>query len=432
MLNRRTVLAAPAAFAAAHALTPSAPVDAERVREALAAVVARSPDDLARDNDFWASIARAFDVDRSLVNFNNGGVSPTVATSLTAMKRHLDHTNTAPSKVLWTTLRPQREAVRQQLAHALGTSPDEVAFTRNASESLQTVQFGVDLARGDEVLANDQDYPRMINSFRQRERREGVVLKTIAIPTPCEDDDEVVRRYEAAITPRTRLILVSHVINLTGQVLPVTKIAALGRRRGVPVLVDGAHAFAHIPTPIDEIGADFYAASLHKWLFAPIGTGFLHVRRERIAEVWPMMAAHEGIESDIRKFEQIGTHPLAPLLAIAEALTFHETLGAERKLARLVHLRDSWARRLLENDRVRLHTSLKPGFSGGIATFEIEGVDTRDLYGWLWNERRILTSPVVRDDFSGLRVSPSVYTTMGEIERFCSSVEHVLEHGLPT
>lgn len=432
MPTRRSVLAIPAVAAAASTLAavPAGALDPDLVRDALARAAGRPAGDLAGDETFWGSIARAFDVDRSLLNLNNGGVSPTVATSMRAMKRHLDQTNAAPSKVMWSQLAPQREAVRAMLATAIGADADELAITRNASESLQAVQFGVDLRDGDEVLCTDQDYPRMVNAFRQRERREGITLNTIAIPVPSEDDDEIVARYAAAITPRTRLILCCHVVNLTGQILPVSRISALGRERGIPVVVDGAHAFGHIPTPVREIGCDYYATSLHKWLFAPIGTGFLYVRRERIAETWPLMAAHRSEDTDIRKFEQIGTHPIAPILAIAEALRFHEELGPDRKLARLVHLRDTWARRLLETGRVRLHTSLAPGFAGGIATMQVEGIDTRELYSWLWGQHRVLTSPIVRDDFEGLRVSPSVYTTKDELDRFCTLVEHAIAHGI--
>ncbi|MFW6088396.1 MAG: aminotransferase class V-fold PLP-dependent enzyme [Gemmatimonadota bacterium] len=390
-----------------------------------------SPSDVARDEDYWAEVARAFTVDRSLINLNNGGVSPSPAYVQEAMKRHLDYSNEAPTYTMWRILEPQREGVRQRLARAWDVDPEEVALTRNASEGLQICQFGIDLEPGDEVLTTTQDYPRMLTTFEQRERREGVVLKRIRIPVPAEDPAEVVRRFEEAITPRTKLILVCHMINLTGQILPVREVTALGRARGIPVIVDGAHALAHFDFTLGDLDVDYYATSLHKWLFAPHGTGLLYVRRERIADLWPLQAAPDTMDDDIRKFEEIGTHPAANYLAIAEALTFHEGIGGARKAARLVHLRDRWAERLLENDRVRLHTSLEPGFACGIATVAVDGVEPAALGSWLWSEHRIIVTSIDHDECPGLRISPSVYTTPEELDRFCDAVEHAIRHGIP-
>ena len=388
-------------------------------------------EELAGDEAYWFQIQRAFTVDRALVNLNNGGVSPSPGLVQDAVKRHLDYSNTAPSYTMWQVLEPQRETVRQRLAAHFGCDPDEVAVTRNASESLQTCQLGFDLARGDEVLTSNQDYPRMITTWLQRQRREGIVLRQISLPVPAEDPAEVVRRFEQALTPRTRLVLMCHVINLTGQILPVRDVVKMARARGVPVIVDGAHAFAHFPFTRDELDCDYYASSLHKWLFAPHGTGLLYVRREKIRGLWPLMAAPEELAGDVRKFEEIGTHPAANFLAIAEALTFHEGIGAERKAARLRRLRDRWTGRLLEQERVRLHTSLKPGLSCGIATFEVEGLDPVALAEWLFRRHRVIVTPIQHAEFAGIRVSPSVYTTLEELDRFCSAVEHAIRQGIP-
>ncbi|MHC4493339.1 MAG: aminotransferase class V-fold PLP-dependent enzyme [Planctomycetota bacterium] len=388
------------------------------------------PQNLAGNEDFWSRIAEAFTVDRSLVNLNNGGVSPSPAFVQEAMKRHLDYSNTAPAYTMWRILEPQREQVRARLARAFGCETEEVALTRNASESLQTCQLGIDLAAGDEILTTDQDYPRMLTTFRQRERREGVVLRQISIPTPAEDPAEIVRRFESAITDRTRMILVCHMINITGQILPVREVVALGRARGIPVIVDGAHALAHFDFQLSDLECDYYGSSLHKWLFAPHGTGFLYVRRDRIPGLWPLMAADRKQDDDIRKFEEIGTHPAANYLAIAEALTFHEAIGAKRKEDRLVFLRNYWASRLLVHPRVRLHTSLRPGFACGIATVGVEGIDPGKLTDWLWKKHRILVTGIKHKDFEGIRVSPSVYTTLEELDRFGDAMEHVIRNGL--
>lgn len=434
MTSRRRFLGAvgiPALAAAAGVpLLPGRLRADARLREALA-TRHPSPGDAAEDEAFWGEVARAFTVDRSLVNLNNGGVSPSPAYVQDAMKRHLDYSNEAPTYTMWRILEPQREAVRQRLAREWGVDPEEIAITRNASESLQICQLGLDLEPGDQVLTTSQDYPRMLTTFRQRERREGIVLREITIPVPAEDPAEVVRRFEAAISPRTRLILACHMINLTGQILPVREIVAMARGRGVPVIVDGAHALAHFDFRLSDLQCDYYAVSLHKWLFAPHGTGLLYVRRDRIADLWPLMAAPPELDTDIRKFEEIGTHPAANFLAIGEALTFHQALGAKRKEARLVFLRDRWARRLLEQENVRLHTSLAPGAAAGIATVEIESVEPGALTDWLWRQHRIIVTPIVHPEFRGIRVSPSVYTTLEEVDRFAEAMERVAREGLP-
>ncbi len=390
-----------------------------------------TPEQIASDEDFWFEVGRAFTVDRTLVNLNNGGVSPSPGWVQETMKRHLDYSNLAPTYTMWGILEPQREGVRERMAREWGVDPEEIAFTRNASESLQTMQLGIDLKRGDEVLTTTQDYGRMITTFQQRERREGIVLRQIKIPVPAEDPAEVVRLFEEAITPRTRAILACHMINLTGQILPVGALNAMARRHGIPLIVDGAHALAHFDFSLAELDVDNYSTSLHKWLFAPHGTGMLFVRREKISQVWPLMAAPERMDGDIRKFEEIGTHPAANYLAIGEALTFHQGIGAARKDARLVYLRDYWAKPLLEHDRVRLHTSLKPGMACGIANVQIEGIDATALNQWLWEKHRIISVAINHDEFQGIRVSPSVYTRPEELDRFVDAMTHVVEKGLP-
>jgi isopenicillin-N epimerase len=433
MYTRRRFLGALAVPAAAAASgLPVALLQPARAAGLAAELAAHpgSPETLAGDEDFWAEVARAFTVDRSLINLNNGGVSPSPAWVQEAMKRHLDYSNLAPAYTMWRVLEPQREGVRARLAREWGCDPEEVAITRNASEGLQICQFGFDLEPGDEVLTTNQDYPRMITTFRQRERREDIVLRTFSIPTPAEDDAEIVRLFERHTTPRTRLILMCHMINITGQILPVRDVVAMARRRGIPVIVDGAHSLAHFDFKLPDLDCDYYASSLHKWLFAPHGTGMLYVRRDRIPDLWPLMAAPAGLDADIRKFEEIGTHPEANFLAIAEALTFHQGLGSKRKEARMIYLRDYWAKRLLQHDGVRLHTSLKPGFACGIATVEVEGLDPAALGAWLWDRHRILTSTILHEEFQGSRISPSVYTTLEELDRFCEAVERAMQAGL--
>jgi selenocysteine lyase/cysteine desulfurase len=430
MLNRRELIESVAAPAAALAAVG---FDLSRAREVAAELAAHpgTAAETAADERFWFQVQQAFTADRSLINLNNGGVSPSPAVVQEAMKRYLDYSNLAPVRTMWQDLEPQKENVRTALADLFGCDREEIAITRNTSEGLQACQFGFDLRRGDEVLTTTQDYPRMITTFKQRERRDGIVMRQFRIPTPCEDDGRIVALFEENVTERTRLILVSHVVFLTGQVLPVKRVVELGRRHGIPVLVDGAHAFAHVVFSNADLGCDYYATSLHKWLAAPHGTGMLYVRRDRIPGVWPLMAAPEEMSADIRKFEEIGTHPAANVLAISEALAFHLGIGPQRKEARLRYLRDRWAARIARLERVRLHTSLEPAFSCALATVQIDGVDSGKLAEHLWNRHRIIVAAIKHVEFEGVRVAPSVYTMPQEVDRFADVMEEIARKGLP-
>ncbi|MCH7571510.1 MAG: aminotransferase class V-fold PLP-dependent enzyme [Planctomycetes bacterium] len=436
MYTRREMLGAMTApVAAATAMAYLDPLKLSTAMGEIAEIASQpgSAAQIAGNEDFWAAIARAFTVDRSIINFNNGGVSPAPDMVQESMKRHLDFSNSTPPPIaLWQVLEPRKEPIRQRMAQHWGVDPEEIAFTRNTSESLQICQFGIDLKAGDEVLTTDQDYGRMINTFKQREKREGVVLRQFSMPVPNNDDDEIVRRFEQNITPRTKMILMVHIVNLTGQILPVRRVVQMARKRGIPVVVDGAHSLAHFSFKISDLDCDYYGTSLHKWLFAPHGTGLLYVRRNKIKGLWPLMAANENQVDDIRKFEEIGTHPAANILAIAEALTFHQLIGDERKEKRLHFLKMAWADRLMGfSDRIRLNTSLDPKFSCGIANVYVEGIETSKLQQWLWKDHQILTVAINHEQFNGLRISPSVYTTMEEIDRFCDAMEHAITNGLP-
>ena len=320
---------------------------------------------------------------------------------------------------------------RRRLASVFGCGADELAFTRNASEAMEIVQFGLPLARGDEVLTTTQDYPRMLMTWRQRERREGIVLRTVPYPTPPEDLSELTGILERAITPRTKVLLICHTTYTTGQIFPVGEICRMARRHGVETLVDGAHGFAHFPFTRDELDCDYYGTSLHKWLFAPVGTGFLHVRKEKIPKVWPLMSAPATQEDDIRKFEQIGTHPIALRGAITEAVTFHEGLGAERKAARLVFLRRRWSERVKELPGVTVLNPPDADQACGIGAMRIAGVDSGELTDFLERKYRVHVRPrFVAGEFDCLRVSPSVFTTLEEVDLFAAGIEDAARNGV--
>jgi selenocysteine lyase/cysteine desulfurase len=386
----------------------------------------RAAEDLARDEDFWREIQSAFTLDRNIINLNNGGVSPSPRVVQESMRRSLEFSNIAPARTMWAVLEPEVENVRQRLAADFGCDPEEMAITRNASESLENVQQGLDLKAGDEVLTTDQDYPRMITTWKQRERREGIVLKTISFPTPPPSLDDLAERFERAITPRTRVIHFCHITNLTGQIFPVQRICQLARSRGIEAIVDGAHAYAQFPFKHADLDCDYYGVSLHKWLLAPHGTGFLYVRKSKIGKVWPLMAAPVEMTDNIRKFEEIGTHPAANHNAISDALEFHTAIGVERKAARLRYLRSLWTDRLTRLPHVSTPTSSDPRLSCGIGLLSVEGKEPGPLADQLWEKYRILTVGIVHPQFKGLRITPNVYTTVPEIEMFCDAVEKLI------
>jgi isopenicillin-N epimerase len=410
---------------AAGALAFLRPDSVERARAATTGNN-RMAEDIARDEDFWREIQSAFTLDRNIINLNNGGVSPSPRIVQEAMRRSLEFSNIAPAYSMWRVLEPEVENVRRGLASDFGCDPEEIAITRNASEGLEICQLGLDLKPGDEILTTDQDYPRMITTWKQRERRDGIVLKMISFPTPPPSLDDLVDRFERAITPRTRVIHFCHITNLTGQIFPVQRICQLARSRGIEAIVDGAHAYAQFPFKHADLDCDYYGVSLHKWLLAPHGTGFLYVRKSKIAKLWPLMAAPEEMTANIRKFEEIGTHPAANHNAISDALEFHQTIGVDRKAARLRYLRSLWTERLTQIAGVSTPTSSDPRMSCGIGLLSVSGKEPGPLCDQLWDKYRILTVAIVHKQFQGLRITPNIYTTVPEIETFCGAVEKLI------
>jgi selenocysteine lyase/cysteine desulfurase len=347
------------------------------------------------------------------------------------MIRDLRFSNELPVDHMWRVLEPRIESVRRDLAADFGCDPEEMAITRNASEANETMIFGIDLKRGDEVVFTTQNYPRMQNAWRQRERRDGIVLKPVKIETPVKSTKSYVDQIAAAITPRTRVIEVMHISFQTGYIAPVREIVDLAKPKGIQVFVDGAHAFAHFPFTRDELGCDYYGTSLHKWLHAPIGTGFLYVRRDKIKSLWPLMAGAIEQEDNIRKYEEIGTHPAANHNAIAVAIAFNRGIGSQRKIARLRYLRDRWAKQVLAaSDRAHMITEIGPDKSGAIGVFGIDGMDMGKLGGWLFSKHNIVTTPMVTDEFKGMRITPNVYTTVDEVDLFADRVIAAIKQGV--
>jgi selenocysteine lyase/cysteine desulfurase len=385
-----------------------------------------SPEALAGDEDFWKQIRSAYGRDPKILNLNNGGVAPAPTAVLDAEIEAIRYSNQLPAYRMWHDLEPGIEDVRKKLARMWDADPECIAITRNASESLQIAQFGLDLQPGDEVLTTSQDYPRMITTWQQRERREKIVLKQLDFSAPVKNPADLVRLFEQGITPRTRVIHVSQVVFMTGQIFPVKEICALARSRGITSIVDGAHAFAHVPFQFSDIDCDFYGASLHKWLSAPIGTGMLYVRKDRIEKHWALMAAPPSMDKNIRKFEEIGTHPAAMHNATLQALEFHEQIGAERKFARLRYLKNRWAERLSQLPGARMLVGLDPNQSGAFGTIHFDTIEPGKLGDALLAKYNIFVTPITGPGFNGIRVSSNVYTSTEEIDQFCDAVAAIV------
>lgn len=403
----------------------------ENVNAAGRAVGHLTPVEVAADEDYWSRIQQAFSVTRGIVNLNNGGVSPSPRIVTEAFVRYTWQQEDATAYTMWQILEPQSETIRTGLAEVFGCDAEEIAITRNASESLEILLMGLDLKSGDEVLTTTQDYPRMLTTLKQRELREGLKLKLIQIPIAPDDVNDIATAYERAITPKTKLILVSHQINVTGQINPVKRVCEMARARGIETIVDGAHSFAQFDFKRGDLGCDYFGTSLHKWLYAPKGTGMLYVRKEKIPKVWPLMASEDKQRNDIRKYEEIGTHSAAMRLAIGEAILFHNAIGGKRKEERLRYLSRYWMNNLKGIPKVGFNTSFDPKQSCAIANFKIDGVDPVALGGYLMSKHKIFTTPIVHAEFTGIRITPNVYTTLWELDRFSSVVADVAKRGLP-
>jgi selenocysteine lyase/cysteine desulfurase len=402
------------------------------LEEKLKDIKGMSPLDVARDESFWFYVQQAFNIDRSLINLNNGGVHPAPRVVMDAVHRYLDFSNGAPPYNLWNVLRPRKELARKRVAETFGCSSEEIAITRNVTESMQIGLLGLELKAGDEVLTTLHDYPSMKNALFQRQKREGIVVKTFNFPYPPSGLGVLADLFEKNITPRTKMILVCHITNLTGQIFPIKDICQMARKRGIEVVIDGAHSFGHFVYKQKDLDCDIYGANLHKWMMAPIGTGFLYVKKEKIKKIWPLFPAPDPLSDDIRKFEHIGTRPEYLELAINEAIAFHHGIGEKNKEERMRYLRNYWAKKLEKLPRVKMLTSYDPAQSCGIGTYTVEDFDLPKLQQVLFHKHKIYTITVkVPEDVTAMRVTPSIYTTLRELDMFVEAVSHYVKNGLP-
>ena len=413
MNARRKFLSALTALSGASLFTPAW---SKNLYEGIIKADGRSPESVAQDEDFWYSVQQAFTVSPGLINLNNGGVSPSPKVVQEAMKRFHDLSNEAPSYYMWRVIDQGREPLRRNLARIAGCDTEEIAIHRNASEALETVIFGLPLKAGDEVVLSKQDYPNMINAWKQREQREGIKLVWVNLNLPSEDNNYLTNEYVKLFTARTKVVHVTHVINWNGQILPVRKIADAAHRNNIDVLVDGAHSFAHFDFTIPQLGADYFGTSLHKWLTACIGSGMLYVKKEKIAGVYPLFAAGDGRSPDIRKFESLGTRPFFIEQAIGKAIDFHEMIGTKRKEQRLLYLKNYWVNKVKDLPKVKIGTSTKEGFGCAIGLISIEGKKPAELDSFLLDKYKVHTVGIEWENIKGVRVTPNVYTTLKNLD----------------
>ena len=380
---------------------------------------------VAQNEDYWSVIQRAYSVNPSLINLNNGGVSPAPLVVQQAVERYNQMANEGPSYFMWQILDQGREPLRQKLAHLAGAKPGEVAINRNATEALNTIIYGLPLKAGDEVIGTKQDYPNMIQAYRQRAERDGIVYKQLSFDFPIEDDAVIVKAFEEAITPRTRVIHVTHMVNWVGQTMPVRKIADMAHAHGIEVVADGAHSFGLLDFKVPELGCDYFGTSLHKFLSAPIGTGMMWVREDKIEKVWPLTCNATPHSADIRKFETLGTRSFPIEQGIGEAINFHEGIGSKRKEQRIAYLKNYWAGQAKEIRGVKLHTSLDPKYSCAICGVSIDGVTPGAFSSALFDRYKIHTVGIVWENISCVRITPHVYTTLADLDKLVDAIGEI-------
>ena len=396
----------------------SDPVFAAEAAERMKSSVPVSGD----DEDFWGWVRESYTVSPNIVNLNNGGVAPQPKPVQDAHIRYYQYCNEAPSYYMWQILDQGREPLRERLAALAGCSPEEIAINRNSTEGLNSVIFGLNLKAGDEVVLTRQDYPNMINAWKQREKRDGVKLVWLDLPLPIDGEDELVSKYVSAFTARTKVVHVTHLINWTGQILPVKRIAREARKRGIDTIADGAHTFAHMDFKIPDLECDYFATSLHKWLSAPFGSGLLYIRKEKIRNVWALLSNQEPEGPDIRKFETLGTRSFASEMAIGAAVDFHEVIGSARKEARLRFLKDHWVNQLKDLPGISFLQSKPAHQSCAIANVAVAGKKPEEVAGELFSKHRIHTVAINWENIHGVRVTPNVYTSTRELDRLAAAI----------
>ena len=378
---------------------------------------------LAADDQFWNQIRTQYMIKPDYINLENGFYNFIPQPTLEKYIQHIRDINYQGSYYMRTVQRDNKKRMAAKLAAVAGCSPEELIITRNTTESLDLIIAGQDWKAGDEALMAIQDYGSMLDMFEQVSKRYGVVLNKVSIPNLPASDEEIVSLYEKAITPKTKLLMIPHMVNITGQILPVRKICDMAHSKGVEVMVDGAHAFAHIQYKISELDCDYYGTSLHKWMSVPLGAGFLFVKKEKIAKTWPLIGDGTKDLSDIRRLNHIGTHACATDLTIEDAIDFYNMIGAERKEKRLRYIQQYWTSRVKNVPKIIINTPTDDKRSCGIANVGIAGMTPADLAKRLMDEHKIFTVAIDTANVHGCRITPNVYTTVEELDAFVAALK---------
>ncbi|UZR96971.1 aminotransferase class V-fold PLP-dependent enzyme [Chondrinema litorale] len=382
-----------------------------------------------KDEEFlWDWVRSEYSVSTSVANLNNGGVSPQPKVVQEVLAHYTREFNTIPSMHMWSK-GDISNSVREQLAELAGCSPEEIAVNRNTTEAINTVIWGMNYNKGDEIILTEQDYTSVMNTWEEAEARYGVVLKWLSFELPIEDDEEIVEAYTSAITDKTKLVMITHVNNLNGNIMPVKKITAAVKKVNpdIKVLVDGAHAFAHINFKISDLGCDYYGTSLHKWLCSPFGTGMLYIKKSEIKNLWPLFTHEDPQSDDINKFNTFGTRNLPAELSIARAIYFHNTIGSERKEARLRYLKDYWITRVSDIPNVEIKTSMKPEYACALGSFSLKNMSDGEVAQKLYKNYHVhLTHKGDKTGkFHGMRVTPHIYTSTKELDWLVKGIQNL-------
>jgi len=373
---------------------------------------------LAKDEDFWTGIRNQYLLKPDYINLENGYYNFLPQPLLNKFIEHIKEVNLQGSYYMRTVQFENKKNIAARLAGIAGCLPEELIITRNTTESLDLVIGGFDWKAGDEAIMALQDYGAMLDMFEQIKNRYGVVNVKVSVPNHPKNDDEIVKLYASAITSKTKVILISHMINISGQILPIRKICDMAHAKGVQVIVDGAHAFAHVKFRIDELNCDYYAAALHKWLSTPLGAGMLYVKKENVKNLWPILADGEKDINKINRLNHIGTHPVHTDLTINDCIDYYEMMGAERKQARMYFLQNYWTSKVRNLPRIIINTPAEASRSCGIANVGIEGILPADLAKRLLSEHKIFTVAIDYADVRGCRITPNLYTTTQELDAF--------------
>jgi selenocysteine lyase/cysteine desulfurase len=380
------------------------------------------PEKIATDEIFWEEVRKGFKLKPDYINLENGYYCFLPQETLENFINRIREVNYQGSYYMRTVQWDNKKAMATKLASLAGCSADELIITRNTTESLDMIIGGLDWKAGDEAVMAEQDYGAMLEMFKQVSKRYGVLNKIISVPNHPASDDEIVKIYADAITAKTKLLMVCHMVNITGQILPVQKICDMAHSKGVLVMVDGAHAFAHFKYSIPELHCDFYGTSLHKWLSVPLGAGFLFVKKENISKVWPLLAESEKKEDDISRLNHIGTHPVHTDLAIADAIDYYLKIGVDRKEARLRYLQNYWTRKVRSLPNVVVNTPADAARSCGIANVGIKGMKPADLAEKLFKQYKIYTVAIDYANVQGCRIAPNIYTTPKELDQLVKAL----------